>query len=152
MATCRVFGSASVTSRPPISTRPAVGVSSPATHFNVVVLPAPLGPSRTKNSPSPTSRSSPSRATSFPYSLRIARNVRVAILNHQPPRRLPLHRPECQTTNQEPLDREREQQGRDQGNQRRCSGQVVARGGTAQEGERSNRHCLRIAPGQGKWE
>src|SRR5829696_4972340 len=132
MATCRVFGSASVTSRPPISTRPAVSVSNPATHFKVVVLPAPEGPSSTKNSPSPTSRSRPSSATNFPYSLRTERKARVAILSHQPPA-LSLHRSERQTTNQEPLDRKREQQRRDEGNQGRGRRQVVTRGGAPQE-------------------
>src|SRR6476659_5101057 len=49
--------SASNTVVVPNSTRPAFGVSSPARHRNVVVLPHPLGPSRTRNSPSSISRS-----------------------------------------------------------------------------------------------
>src|ERR1700731_3066209 len=35
-----------------MNTRPVSGVSSPATNRNVVVLPAPVGPRRTMNSPS----------------------------------------------------------------------------------------------------
>jgi hypothetical protein len=45
-----------VTSRSPMMTRPAVGVSSPAIILSVVVLPQPEGPSRQTNSPSPISR------------------------------------------------------------------------------------------------
>ena len=39
-------------SSPPIETVPASGISSPAISRSVVVLPAPVGPSSTKNSPS----------------------------------------------------------------------------------------------------
>src|SRR5689334_3111948 len=46
-------GAARVTSWPPMLTRPASGVSRPATRRKVVVLPAPVGPSSTTNSPSP---------------------------------------------------------------------------------------------------
>src|SRR5690606_37608504 len=42
--------------------RPTVGFSSPAISRSVVVLPAPVGPSSTKNSPSATSRSMSSTA------------------------------------------------------------------------------------------
>src|SRR5215470_6320781 len=42
---------ASNTTRPPISMRPTSGVSRPATHLSVVVLPQPEGPSRLTNSP-----------------------------------------------------------------------------------------------------
>src|SRR4029450_12368810 len=41
---------------------PALGVSKPARHRNVVVLPHPLGPRRTRNSPSSISRSRSSTA------------------------------------------------------------------------------------------
>ena len=45
-------GGSPVTSRPSIKTMPASGRSRPATSRSVVVLPAPLGPSSTMNSPS----------------------------------------------------------------------------------------------------
>src|SRR5690242_4083349 len=45
-------GGSCVTSRPSIMIAPKSGRSRPATSRSVVVLPAPLGPSRTKNSPS----------------------------------------------------------------------------------------------------
>src|SRR5712675_2763244 len=44
------------TSAPSIRIEPESGASRPAISRRVVVLPAPVGPSRTKNSPSPTSR------------------------------------------------------------------------------------------------
>src|SRR4051794_21003541 len=53
-ATSRSAGASPVTSRPPIRIEPRSGISSPAIRRNVVVLPAPLGPSSATNSPSPT--------------------------------------------------------------------------------------------------
>ena len=44
----RAYGGRRVTSRPPIRTWPASGVSSPAITRNSVVLPDPLGPSSAK--------------------------------------------------------------------------------------------------------
>src|SRR5882724_2248214 len=55
-ATSRVEGGSPVMSRPSIRRRPASGASRPATRRSVVVLPAPVGPSRTRNSPSRTVR------------------------------------------------------------------------------------------------
>ena len=51
MATPRAAGGRLVTSRPPISTRPSVAVSSPATMRRQVVLPQPDGPSSTAKLP-----------------------------------------------------------------------------------------------------
>ena len=48
----------SKTVSPPNEIVPAVGSSRPARQRSVVVLPQPLGPSSTRNSPSWTSRSS----------------------------------------------------------------------------------------------
>src|SRR6202011_5123155 len=52
----------SKTVRSPKEIRPSSAVSRPARQRSVVVLPQPLGPSRTRNSPSSISRSSPSMA------------------------------------------------------------------------------------------
>src|SRR3990170_4111618 len=54
------------TIRPPISISPLSGRSNPATQRSVVVLPQPLGPSKTQNSPSPTSRLIPRSASTRP--------------------------------------------------------------------------------------
>src|SRR5262245_59408804 len=56
-------GPGPVTSRPSSSTVPRVFGRSPARMFRRVVLPHPLGPTTVKNSPSSTSRSTPSSAT-----------------------------------------------------------------------------------------
>src|SRR6266851_668384 len=64
--TSRVAGASLVTSRPPIDNCPRSGVSSPATRRSVVVLPAPVGPSRTTNSPSPTVSVSSATAAVLP--------------------------------------------------------------------------------------
>src|SRR3990170_1454773 len=55
------------TKRPPISISPLSGRSNPATQRSVVVLPHPLGPNRTQNSPSPTSRSMLFKASTRPW-------------------------------------------------------------------------------------
>src|SRR4028118_2071890 len=53
MEMLRSFGWTPVTSRPPIRTRPSLGVSRPAIMRSVVVLPQPEGPRRQTNSPAP---------------------------------------------------------------------------------------------------
>src|SRR5690242_5192788 len=58
-----------VMSWPAIDTWPSSGASSPAIRRKVVVLPAPVGPSRTRNSPSPTARVSRLTASTLPKRL-----------------------------------------------------------------------------------
>src|SRR3954451_17187481 len=70
MATSRAAGGFVVTSASPMAIRPASGRSSPAIRRSVVVLPAPVGPSSTTNSPSLMSRSRASTATVSPNALR----------------------------------------------------------------------------------
>src|SRR3972149_125574 len=55
-----------LTSAPEISISPASGFSNPATQRSVVVLPHPLGPRRTQNSPSTISREIPASASTPP--------------------------------------------------------------------------------------
>src|SRR5216684_6696790 len=62
MAILRARGGSSVTTRPPINTSPAVGVSRPAIMRKSVLLPDPDGPRKTRNSPSRTSKLIPSTA------------------------------------------------------------------------------------------
>ncbi len=62
MATSRVAGSASVTSRPAKLTRPASSSISPAEASSVELFPAPVGPSRANISLSLTVRSRPRSA------------------------------------------------------------------------------------------
>ena len=56
IATSRRCGATSLTTSPSIAISPAVIVSSPAVIRSAVVLPQPEGPTKTMNSPSPTSR------------------------------------------------------------------------------------------------
>src|SRR6266702_5969056 len=65
-ATSRSDGWTRVAISPSISTSPVSGFSSPAIRRSVVVLPAPLGPSRTTNSPSFTSSDRSSTARMSP--------------------------------------------------------------------------------------
>src|SRR3954470_16532576 len=69
MPTSRLFGGRRPTSRPLISTCPAVGSTKPAMIRSVVVLPQPEGPSSVRNSPSCTARSSAASASASPYRL-----------------------------------------------------------------------------------
>src|SRR5579872_3003684 len=67
----RLFGSVSPDSfRPATSTSPRSGVSSPAIIDTVVVLPAPLGPSRPVSRPASMPNDTSSTATSVPKLLR----------------------------------------------------------------------------------
>src|SRR5579871_3351798 len=62
----RSFGSVSLTRRPPILISPALMDSSPAIMRSSVDLPQPEGPTRTVNSPSATSMSTPWMMSTWP--------------------------------------------------------------------------------------
>src|SRR5919109_4135089 len=62
----QVGGLSDETTRPAIEIAPPFGTSKPAMHRNRVVLPEPLAPTITKNSPSATSRSSDFTAATVP--------------------------------------------------------------------------------------
>src|SRR5258706_14171717 len=65
-----------VTSRPASSMRPESGRSNPAIKRSIVVLPDPEGPTRVKNSPRSTTRSTPSTTTTCPEFFRTASSFR----------------------------------------------------------------------------
>src|SRR5262245_37002624 len=69
MATSRAAGSRRVTSIPAMEIVPVSARSSPDTNRNVVVLPAPVGPSSTTNSLSPTVRERSRTAVTGPNRL-----------------------------------------------------------------------------------
>src|SRR5919199_5917401 len=83
------------TSLPSSQISPASGSSRPAISLREVVLPHPLGPSRTSSSPSSTSKLTSSEA----YSLRTPRKPTAAMRRNRtsldqvapPPNPLPLH-------------------------------------------------------------
>ena len=64
-----------MTSRSPICTRPALGVSRPERMRNAVVLPEPEAPRRTRNSPGSTSRLNSSRTFTLPKLFCTASNI-----------------------------------------------------------------------------
>ena len=66
MLTSRSFAARSVTSVPPISTRPADTGSRPATIRSVVVLPQPEGPSSVTRWPCCTRNDTSSTAVTLP--------------------------------------------------------------------------------------
>ena len=66
MAMSRSFGGTWLTTRPPIAISPLVISSSPATIRSRVDLPQPEGPTRTTNSPSGMSISTPCRMCVLP--------------------------------------------------------------------------------------
>src|SRR5690348_13742834 len=70
----RAAGASCVTSRPSIQIAPRSGYSSPAMRRSVVVLPAPVGPSRTTNSPLATVSDSSRTASMSPKRLPTCRN------------------------------------------------------------------------------
>src|SRR5690349_2672681 len=59
-------GANPLTTEPPILISPEVGLSSPASRRSAVLLPHPDGPTKIRNSPSPTVRFRPLRATTSP--------------------------------------------------------------------------------------
>src|SRR6476646_1056767 len=75
----RVPGGSRVTSRPSIKTEPASGRSRPVTSRSAVVLPAPLGPKRTTNSPSFTTSERSRTASTWPKRLLICRRETLAM-------------------------------------------------------------------------
>src|SRR5262249_53123216 len=92
----RVPGGSRVTSRPSMKTVPASGRSRPVTSRSVVVLPAPLGPKRTTNSPSLTASERSRTASTWPKRLLMCRSETLAmgfalLANGWPARRLNGH-------------------------------------------------------------
>src|SRR5216683_146154 len=80
MAMSRSFGGMSLTTRPPISTIPALGRSSPATMLSSVDLPHPDGPTSTVNSPLSMSRSIPFNTSRLAYRFDRPRMLNAAMM------------------------------------------------------------------------
>src|SRR5215472_16412526 len=75
MATSRARGGSAVTSRPAREMLPSSACSRPATRRKSVLLPQPLGPTRTAKAPSTMSRSTPRRTGCTPYAFLTARTT-----------------------------------------------------------------------------
>ena len=74
-------------SRPSSRMRPASGSTSPRIAFSVVLLPAPLGPSRPKHSPRRTAKSSPSIASTPAKRLTNPETLRISDIGSRRPRK-----------------------------------------------------------------
>jgi hypothetical protein len=79
MEMLRFLGGSSLARIPPISSSPSLMSSSPATMRIKVVLPQPLGPTSTTNSPSAMSRSTPCTTWMSPNRLMIPINCTAAM-------------------------------------------------------------------------
>src|SRR5713226_312205 len=92
MAIRRSRGGSRVTTRPPISTSPRVGSSSPAIIRRSVVFPEPEGPRKTMNSPSRVSRLTSLTAPSCPCLKTLVKSLvsTIAIARPGSSRLLPL--------------------------------------------------------------
>src|SRR3954470_2202838 len=84
MAMSRSLGGISLTTRPPISIVPPVGLSSPATMLSSVDLPQPEGPTSTVNSPLSMSRSIPFSTSRLAYRFDRARMLNAAMKTSSP--------------------------------------------------------------------
>ena len=84
MATFRFDGAMPVTSFPPIRILPRVTSSSPEIRRSMVDFPQPDGPTRTMNSPSGISRSTPSMASTVPKDFATPSSTSDAISNYSP--------------------------------------------------------------------
>src|SRR5882724_9259683 len=84
MAMSRSFGAMSLTTRPPISIVPALGLSSPATMLSSVDFPQPEGPTSTVNSPLSMSRSIPFSTSRLAYRFDRARMLNAAMKTSSP--------------------------------------------------------------------
>src|SRR5690606_27101732 len=87
IATFRSFGGRWLTTLSPMITSPLVAFSRPAIVRINVVLPDPEAPSSTRDSPSRTSRDTPSTARTEPKWVCRSRTVSFAISGAPPPRR-----------------------------------------------------------------
>src|SRR3989304_32551 len=103
----------SFTSSPSIRISPDVASSRPATIRRVVVLPHPLGPTRTTNSPSRTFRLKPSTATKSPYRFSTSTRSTRAIPS-------PLHGALRQAGHKVPLEDDEQRGDREGDEDREC--------------------------------
>src|SRR6202022_4711095 len=106
MAMSRSFGGMSLTTRPPISTIPALGRSSPATMLSSVDLPQPDGPTSTVNSPLSMSRSIPFNTSRLASRFDRARMLNAAMTTP------PLHGPRSEASQEIPSAEQIHQQRR----------------------------------------
>src|SRR5713226_3894206 len=144
MAMSRSFGGMSLTTRPPISTIPALGRSSPATMLSSVDLPHPDGPTSTVNSPLSMSRSIPFNTSRLAYRFDRPRMLNAAMM---PPS---FHGPCGEASQEIPSAKQIHQQRRQRGDQYRRALLAIHRLAGDRGAERDQRGGDRLLPTRGK--
>src|SRR5580693_3792494 len=144
MAMSRSFGGMSLTIRPPISTIPALGRSSPATMLSSVDLPQPDGPTSTVNSPLSMSRSIPFNTSSLAYRFDRARMLNAAMIIPS------LNGPRSEASQEIPSAEQIHQQRRQCRDQHRSALLTVHRFTGDCGAERDQRGGDRLLPARGK--
>src|SRR6266702_1686222 len=144
MAMSRSFGGMSLTTRPPISTIPALGRSSPATMLSSVDLPQPDGPTRTVNSPLSMSRSIPFNTSRLAYRFDRARILNAAMITPS------FHGPRSEASQEIPTAEQIHQQGRQCRDQHRGALLAVHRFAGNCGAERDQRGGDRLLPARSK--
>src|SRR5229473_2471263 len=144
MAMSRSFGGMSLTTRPPISTIPALGRSSPATMLSSVDLPHPDGPTSTVNSPLSMSRSIPFNTSRLAYRFDRPRMLNAAMM---PPS---FHGPCGEASQEIPSAKQIHQQRRQRGDQHRRALLAIHRLAGDRGAERDQRGGDRLLPTRGK--
>src|SRR3954467_11301138 len=144
MAMSRSLGGMSLTTRPPISTVPALGRSSPATMLSSVDLPQPEGPTSTVNSPLSMSRSIPFSTSRLAYRFDRARMLNAAMTTPS------LHGPRSEASEEIPSAEQINQQRRQRRNQHRRTLISIHRLGSNGGGKRDQRGRDRLLPAGGK--
>src|SRR5947208_226426 len=145
MAMSRSFGGMSLTTRPPISTVPALGRSSPATMLSSVDLPQPDGPTSTVNSPLSMSRSISFNTSRLAYRFDRARMLNAAMTTPS------FHGPRSEASQEIPSAEQIHQQRRQRRDQNRRT--LVAehrlRGDRSRKRDQRRRYRLLIAGREG---
>src|SRR5260221_193923 len=140
MAMSRSFGGTLLTTRPPISTIPALGRSSPATMLSSVDLPQPEGPTSTVNSPLSMSRSIPFNTSRLAYRFDRARMLNAAMTTPS------LHGPRSEASQEIPSAEQIDQQRRQRCDQNRRTLVAKHRLGSNRRTERDQRGGDRLLP------
>src|SRR4051812_1514589 len=145
MAMSRSFGGMSLTIRPPISTVPALGRSSPAMMLSSVDLPQPDGPTSTANSPLSMSRSMPFSTSRLANVFDRPRMLSAAMMTPS------LDSSRGEPTHEIPSAEQVHQQRRKSGDQHRSILHAVQRLGRNRRGQRDQRrgHRLLVTCGEG---
>src|SRR5215217_5177694 len=152
MAMPRLAGTRSFTRSPPMKRSPSVMSSRPAMRRSSVDFPQPEGPTKTTNSPSWMSRSTPWMTFALPKDFRTFLRITSAIAQHPG---LTLDRAGCKARHDLALEHEHQgddRQGHDHGGRHdRAPGQLVG-GRAGHEGDGGRHGAALVGEGEGEGE